>query len=230
MPSRRRPWRGPSLIMALVAGAGLHRAMANLIINGNFELPAVPDSIVSIVPSGEPLGFGWTVNKGDVEVFDGAGSRGIGASFDGSQLLDLNGSSVGGISQAFVTTPGAAYRLTFAYANNWVHSTASDPATATVRVFDTGSGLDVVVPLTISHGTSTGSNLGWTLATLTFTPTGTSTTLDFDSTRYSTPFGGIFLDGVSVTAVPEPESIAAATAASLAGLALVRRLRQSRLS
>ncbi len=212
-----------------MAGTGLDTAMANLIVNGSFEVPPTPNSIYTIVLGGEPAGFGWTVTKGEVETFDGLGyDFGYGQPYHGSQILDLNGVAVGGISQAFATTPGMSYQLTFAYANNWAATSPTDPATATVRIFDTGSGLDVVSPLAISHGTSAQSNLDWTLATLTFVPTGTSTTLDFDSTRYSTPTTGIFLDAVSVTPVPEPKSIAAASAASLAGLALVRRLRQGR--
>jgi hypothetical protein len=225
----RRPFASSLLIIALMAGTGLDTATANLIVNGSFEVPSTPNSIYTIVLGGEPAGFGWTVTKGEVETFDGLGyDFGYGQPYHGSQILDLNGVAVGGISQAFATTPGMSYQLTFAYANNWAATSPTDPATATVRIFDTGSGLDVVSPLAISHGTSAQSNLDWTLATLTFVPTGTSTTLDFDSTRYSTPTTGIFLDAVSVTPVPEPKSIAAASAASLAGLALVRRLRQGR--
>jgi hypothetical protein len=97
----------------------------------------------------------------------------------------------------------------FAYANNYVHTSLASPALAMVLLADTGLGVDLV-SLAISHGTSTSTNLDWTVGGLTFAAIGSSTTLRFISNS-PTPLGGILLDGVSVTgvpaAVPQPSSV-----------------------
>jgi hypothetical protein len=93
--------------------------------------------------------------------------------------------------------PGDVYKLSFAYANNYNHTNPSSPALATVRITDTGSAADLVSPLIISHGSSTSTNLDWTVGGLTFAAIGPSSTLRFISDS-PTPFGGILLDGVSV--------------------------------
>jgi hypothetical protein len=184
-------------------------AIAGLI-NGSFELPNVGlTGIAEIAPGSEPGGFGWKVDAGTVEVQGENYSNLPGPAFDGTQFLDLNGISVGTLSQTIDTSPGLSYQFRFAYANNYAHTSQASPALATVHVADVGSGTDLITPVSISHGTSTASNLDWTVLTLTFSATGDSTRLRFVSNT-SNPLGGILLDGGSLTplsTVPEPVSI-----------------------
>ncbi len=180
---------------------------ADLIVNGGFETPAVGATGISVIsPGAEPGGFGWTVGAGTVEVFGELGAL-PGPAFDGIQLLDLNGISVGALSQTFATVAGHDYWIEFAYANNYVHTGPGNPALALVSLFDAASSADLISPMLISHGTSAVGNLDWTLATLRFTAIGSLTTLRFDS-QSPTPFGGILLDGVrGSAAIPEPSSV-----------------------
>lgn len=204
-------------------------ARAELLINGGFETPNVGQAGITVIGSGaEPLGFGWMVNAGTVEVLSPDYLNLPPLGYEGSQFLDLNGISVGTLSQSFATIAGQSYQLSFAYANNYAHSSPSNPATATVRAFNSATGADLLTPVTISHGTSTASNLNWSVQSLAFTATGSSTTLRFISTTPA-PLGGIFLDGVRVTgpsAVPEPSTIwlmASGATVLLVSLCLRRR-------
>lgn len=198
--------------IALLLSAG--DARANLIINGSFETPDVTNgTYVTIFPGGEPAGFGWSVVAGSVDANDEELNAGqpLGPAYDGRQFLDLNGTLAGTLSQTFATTPGVSYTLDFAYSNNFAFTNMSDPATAVVTVTDTGIGNDLITPLTISHGTGGPGDQDWTVESLTFAATGSNTTLTFTSTRFTTPLGGILLDGVSVVgpaAVPAPGGLA----------------------
>jgi hypothetical protein len=133
--------------------------------------------------------------------------------------LDLNGTAVGTLSQTFVTTPGVTYQLSFAYANNYVHTNQANPARATVLVVG-GSGANLIDALEIAHGTSTATDLHWDVANLAFVANGDTATLRFISSSPSTPLGGILLHGNAVVPVPEPSSFLVAAAA--AGAALLR--------
>ncbi len=230
-------WKAQLLIcaaaLALLVGQPT-QVRADLIVNGSFERPNVGlTGIIEISRGTEPAGFGWRVDAGTVEVFGQLYPGLPGPSFDGVQHLDLNGISIGTLSQAFATTPGTDYQLSFAYANNYVHTNQTNPALATVRLLDTATGLDLLNPLGISHGTSTSTNLDWIVGTLTFTATGDSTTLRFISNTQD-PLGGILLDGVSVnavsvTVVPEPSSIMLVTlgALSLLGYSCRREMKMA---
>jgi len=202
-------------------------ALGDILVNGSFETPVVGLTGVRVIsPGGEPAGFGWVVNSGNVEVFGELYPGLPGPAFDGQQQLDLNGVSVGTLSQSFATAAGLSYLLGFAYANNYVHTNQANPALATVRVFDTASGANLVTPLSISHGTSASTNLDWTTGTVMFTATGANSTLRFISNT-SDPAGGILLDGVSVngvSAVPEP-SVTALLVVALAAAGLVKAVK-----
>jgi Protein of unknown function (DUF642)/PEP-CTERM motif len=188
----------------------------NLIVNGSFESPSATSSgkIIEVFSGSEPAGFTWHVTSGTVEItqqgyVDPAGQVFAGPAFQGSQWLDLDGISPGAIAQAFATTPGTLYALSFAYANNPFRNNPSDSGdpSATVRLTDTATN-DNLASLSISHDTSTGNNYDWTLSgPLQFVATGTSTTLSFVSNDAPESDEGVFLDGISVdAAVPEPSS------------------------
>ncbi len=203
------------LVVLLVLAVSVRPAQADFI-NGSFEDPVVGQAGILVIGAGnEPAAFGWTVTAGTVEVQGQLYASLPGPAFHGTQFLDLNGISVGSISQTFATTAGQQYRIDFAYASNYTHNTPLDPATALVRIVDGVSGSVLLANQALSHGTSSAANLDWKLASFDITATGNSTMLVFESTRLTKPFGGILLDGVSVNAVPEPASGVLLTVASL---------------
>jgi MYXO-CTERM domain-containing protein len=211
------------LLILLEVHAG--PAHASLIVNGSFEIPDVgPMGIATISVGTGPAGFGWTVDAGNVEVTGELYPPLPGPSFDGQQHLDLNGVLVGALSQTFSTAAGVDYDVSFVYASNYVHHNTTNPALATVRIADVGSGTDLVSPFSISHGTSSSTDLDWTLVVLTFTAIGPDTSLGFTSDSIDTPFGGILLDGVVV--VPEPSTLALGVLGLLGLLAFVWRRRR----
>jgi len=190
----------------------------NLIVNGSFESPSAVSSgnIIEIYSGSEPAGFTWHATMGTVEVVhqgyvDPAGDVFSGPAYQGSQWLDLDGISAGAISQAFATTPGQLYALSFAYANN---PRAPSPPSATVSLFDTATS-DTLASLSITHDSSTLSDYNWTLSpSVVFDAIGTSTTLSFVSNDASSSATGIFLDGVQVQVSPCPSLRASFCSAS----------------
>lgn len=198
-------------------------------INGGFEVPAIAGQFLTIAPGSEPTGFGWRVTAGTVDTvrqgFFGA------AAFEGTQWLDLDGSSAGTIVQSFATTSGAQYLVSFAYANNpFATGGATVPARGTFRVFDDATLDDLISPLQLLHSSSTQADLLWTsTGDLLFTATGAFTSFSFQSNNPASSFGGLFLDGVTLTAraggpgtggsVPEPSSALLA----LLGLGMLSR-------
>lgn len=210
-----------TLLGLMLAGASPGRA--NLITNGSFELPDVgPTGVEVIFSGGEPAGFGWQVGHGNVEVAGELYAPLPGPSLDGDQHLDLNGVTVGNIFQFFSTTVGVEYEMSFAYASNYAHHGPTHPALATVYITDVSS-TQVVTPFSISHGTSASTDLDWFVHSMRFTAIGASTAVGFDSESRQTPLGGILLDAVSVTVVPEPGT-ASLCLFGLLGLAARRRI------
>jgi choice-of-anchor C domain-containing protein len=190
--------------IAIVAAAFVPMsAHAQVIVNGSFEQPAT-STVVTVNGPANTTGLpGWTVGLVSIDVVNATGNGFLtGPAFDGAQYLDLDGSpGPGQISQTFSTTVGQSYVLSFAYGNNTIGAQSPNPG-ATVTV--TGSDL---APFTVNHSTSTTNNLDWTVFTGTFTATGTTAVLSFTSTSTGGN-GGILLDAVSVTPVPEPGAFA----------------------
>jgi hypothetical protein len=103
----------------------------------------------------------------------------------------------------FTTVPGELYTLSFAYANNAFNGFPSSSAAISIA-----SGANTLLNQSITHSTSTPSNLDWTQFSATFTATGPSATLTFAETIGGTN-AGIFLDAVvvdRVATVSEPAS------------------------
>jgi hypothetical protein len=128
---------------------------------------------------------------------------GWGASaFQGSQILDLVGyGNTGAVSQSFATTIGQKYQLTFAYSDNPGSGFTSQSA-AQAAVFVLGAGNSSLLSTTIAHDNAVGGNLNWTLYSGSFIANSESTTLNFN-TLFGQNNGGIMLDAVAVSAVPE---------------------------
>ena len=189
----------------MALGSSGSQADVNLIQNGGFEDPSIATfyqnygTQTNTPYSGTAFDAFWTVTSNNVDIVSGpnAPSGGV-AAYQGTQFLDLVGyGSTGGISQTFSTVIGQTYNLSFAYGNNpW--STNSAPPSALVDITSSGDVLSTIV----AHDGSTASNINWTLYSGTFVAGSTITTLSFD-TKVGGNNGGILLDAVSVSAVPE---------------------------
>ena len=187
------------------------------ITNGSFEQPATA-TFVSVTAPDTVTIPGWNVMAGTVDVGNALGNGFFtGPAYHGTQGLDLNGSSAGTIRQAFPTTPGTSYILSFAYANNYANTTSA-PASVVLR-----DNTNLFLSTTVTHSTSTAGNLDWTLFTHPFTAQEAITTLTFTSLIAGN--GGLLLDGVSVV-VPEP--VTSAVIGTLALATARRRIRTSR--
>ncbi len=103
--------------VAAVAPLGAAHADNNLIVNGDFETPALdPSRGLQTFETGGTIDGGFTVTRGNVDLtartFYNTPVHG------GNQALDLNGFGPGTITQAISTTPGRTYQLTFFLAAN----------------------------------------------------------------------------------------------------------------
>lgn len=192
-----------SMLAAVLAGTTLAAsgASANLLINGSFESPTISFPFyenygpTNLGNYGGTSFSGWTITVNNVDIVSQVGGWPAGAA-DGVQYLDLVGyGSTGGIAQSFATAIGQTYSLSFAYANN-PGSTSS--AAANVAVLG-APGISSV----FTHSISTTNNLGWTIFSGWFIANSTTSVLDFSNT-VGRNNGGVLLDAVNVTAVPEP--------------------------
>lgn len=198
---------------------------AGLVLNGSFEDPVSPGSYFTVAAGSSSL-TSWTVGTVAGTGVDIVKDVLLGAAYDGHQYIDLDGTpGPGSVSQSFTTTVGESYTLTFAYANNF-HNAST--ASAAYSVFD-GLG-NILGPTTITHNTSGGSGLDWTVLSVNFAARETTTSVLFKSLSALGINGGILLDAVSVdpaasTAVPEPSSILIVGFGALLCLAARRRNR-----
>ncbi|MEU2543875.1 DUF642 domain-containing protein [Streptomyces roseolus] len=114
---------------------------------------------------------GWTVT-GTVDVESAEWAK----TGSASQAVSLNGSSMGGISQALPTTPGRTVSVTFRYGTEtW---TGCD-TTKSLRFTVSGAGPDS--DRLINAGTPDKANPNWRTATYTFTAQSRISHLRFDS-------------------------------------------------
>src|ERR1051326_5972961 len=112
---RRSTITAALLLLAALAVAVLPAAAAtNLLKNGGFEKPVVPDGSYELFSTGQTFSH-WTVvgDQGDVAPISGAFQQN-GFSFPskaGKQWIDLTGRSntATGVAQTVATTPGTQY-------------------------------------------------------------------------------------------------------------------------
>ena len=214
-----------AIALTAIALGAANPARADLIVNGGFEFPPIGDVFYQNYgtftnnPYAGPSFQGWNITSNNVDIVNPIVGWNAPA-FQGAQILDLVGyGSTGAISQAFTTTPGQSYLLTFAYGNN----PGSGPAGASVTVFGSSSLLSALV----FHDTSTNGNLNWNVYSASFIANSETTTLAFNTTLGGNN-GGVLLDAVAVSAVPEPATWAMMIF-GFAGIALMayRRSRKS---
>jgi hypothetical protein len=205
-----------SLALAASAFFAVPTIASAQVANGSFETPDVSsEPCCNTVPPGTLPG--WNVT-GDINVVNGTYSSlppGTNLAQDGTQYLDLVGqSSQGSISQTIATVAGQVYQLSFYYSNNIFGG--APLASANVSIADLAA--------TVVHATATAVSLDWTLFTGTFTGTG-SDLLTFTSV-IDAQNGSVFLDNISIVAVPEVATwMLMIFGFGLAGAAIRRRKR-----
>jgi hypothetical protein len=181
------------LVFAAAFAAAIHSTNAQLIINGSFETPDTPTYMY--IDPGQNTLAPWVVGPSPVEVGDAVGNGFItGPAFEGVQMLDLHGR----LTQAFATTPGSLYTVTFAYTDHPAEPVTSAPARARVRLFD---GLGDRLNQTFTHTGAVSNDFHWTVFKGQFTALQNTTKLEFTplTTVPSGLPGGILLDAVQVT-------------------------------
>lgn len=185
---------------------------ANLIQNGSFEQGTLAD------PNGMTLAVGSTTI--DHWLVGGHGVDWIGTYWqaaDGGRSIDLDSGLVlgagpydGSLSQAFATTPGLEYRVTFEMAGN------PDGGLTIKPLQVTAAGTSVEFSFDNSLG-QTLANMGYQAREFLFFASNATTTLSFASLTNGGGQGfGPVLDNVSVTLVPEPASCILLIVGSLA--------------
>jgi choice-of-anchor C domain-containing protein len=186
-------------LVVLSTSVAASSAKADLVVNGSFEDPIIGTGYINQT---SPTNFpGWTITTNNVDIVNPVLQWGPGAvAADRIQVLDLVGyGSTGGIAQVVRTKIGTVYDLRFAYSNN----PGGSPTPTSDALVQLSGGASLSTDVT--HGGATTSNLNWYYYSYDFTATGTSTTLSFTENDHpGCCNGGVLLDAVSISAVPEP--------------------------
>ncbi len=208
------------MLAALGSAAVCGAAHANLIADGGFETPVVPNASYDLYQTGDSFGA-WSVDcpncttNGNVAVvstnFTQNGFDFV--SHSGSQWLDLTGNANqrSRIYQTLATTNGATYSVTF-----WIGNVV-DKAGVFGTSSDVGFSRTIpnAIPLieTFTNANSDGATQQWTEYTATFKALADTTTIFFynfdSSTDNSNGLDDVDVELVSAaTPVPEPASLA----------------------
>jgi len=217
----RTAWVGVSLLRLIDVGLTALSLMAlpafagnipnNLLLDPGFE-QAVP---MLYVPG--PIGDGWYVGEGNIEIINN--NQGYGTAHSGQQFADLDfGFEGNSLYQTVATTPGSTYAVSF-----WL----SDDVGGNYLLVTFGSS-------TLFDGLTPDLGSGnYELLTYNVTASDPQTTLTFTSQwRYTGGAGiGAVIDDVSVeplASTPEPSSLTL-FGSGMAGLAMaaVRKFRNS---
>jgi choice-of-anchor C domain-containing protein len=158
--------------------------------NGSFEINNNCDAPAGgwrLLAAGSTCITGWVIAAGSVDY-----SNGLWMASNGIRSVELNGDSVGGISQTFDTLPNHSYRVTFDMAGN----VAGPPVVKTMMVNAAGTSQAYSFDSTGKLYT----NMGWAARTFTFNSDSSgSTTIQFMSTSTADPRTGPVIDNVVVT-------------------------------
>lgn len=182
-------------------------AAANLIVNGSFETPVVPNAGFTNFPAGSTAITGWTVVGVDSAVINKNFTQ-SGITFqsqDGNQFIDLAGitsnSNASGVTQTILTVVGQTYEVSF-------YVGSSTDATSNHFFFPSTVDLSIAGGARVHYTNPVGPTnmLNWQLFVAPFTATGTTTSITFLNGSASNNFESM-LDNVVVNAVPEPRTI-----------------------
>jgi hypothetical protein len=173
----------------------------NLLSDGGFEGPKVPQDTQLLIVSSGTVFHGWTVTGPGAVTLVGAGYTEESGALHftphrGSQSLDVSGPSnegAAGVEQTVATTIGAGYRLTF-FLGNQDDSWANYPRPSKIEVVINGvsQGIfknDRIVP----------NDLAWRKFVIPFTASADATTVQFIN-RTPRPDNECGLDAVSLEA------------------------------
>jgi choice-of-anchor C domain-containing protein len=170
-------------------------ASAALFQNGSFENGLnPPTSGFSTLYGGSTDISGWTVGGHSIDWIGDYWQPAEGA----RNSVDLNGNAPGSISQAFDTTPGTTYRVTFAMAGN----PDSGDRYKDLRVTANGTSADYTFDIL----GKTHSIMGWDTREFFFAASGSQTTL-LTFLSLETDAYGPALGNVTVAPVPAPATI-----------------------
>ncbi len=210
----RRSVIGLSLFVGLSISA---MAQANLVQNGSFETGYEATTQINGGWPGNhgfwaPIGYNgatdtipnWTVSGGGVDWQDADPSvPGSMVAADGARFVDLNSccsNPPGVISQTIATTPGASYTLSFSYSGHSYWGCYFGPKTMQANA---GSTSTVVSADPAAEGYLDGTNI-WHAASVSFTASGSSTVISFESLENDGTCAGPLVDNVWV--LPQPPS------------------------
>ncbi|GAB7563211.1 hypothetical protein LG202_12500 [Methylobacillus methanolivorans] len=175
----------------LAASSGVNAA--NIVVNGSFEADTISGAYEQLANV-----TGW-YSDGLFEIQRGSDHGGWSAfntAYDGEQYLELNSTNLTSIWQDLSTTTGQLYNLSFAYSGR---SDTPGGLNSALEVYWGGN--QVVATSVTSHS-------GWVIYNFSnLVASNALTTLKFTSIEpQNAPSYGSFLDGVVVTAVPEPST------------------------
>ena len=188
--------------------------VTNIVTNGGFEADCIcgnPWKLLSNVTGWSSTGL-FEIQKGS----DTGGLPVFNTSYEGKQYLELNSTGLTTVSQLLPTVTGALYDLTFAYSGR------SDTPGGLKSALEVFWGSDKLVSTKVSPHSD------WIEYSFDDLVAGSSSTLlSFRSTGpIAAPGYGSYLDGVVVTAVPEP-GVGAMLLAGLGAMGLMFRRRKS---
>lgn len=167
----------------LSGGGKTGGGVENILRNGSFEEGTDPGVYLPLNPGSKGI-TDWEVTRGGI---DYVGTDWV--SSEGNRSIDLNGTpGVGGVAQAFTTTPGHKYDVSFDLAGHY------SGLLQTMRVSAAGQSAD----FSFQSGTDP-KQLGWKEYTWDFTAKDPQTTIEFSSLQTGYEYGGPALDNVVVT-------------------------------
>ena len=207
-------------LAALAAISATASAAGNLLVDGDFEAAVLQQapgtwSLHKNVP-------GWIVTAAGnpFETIGGLEVRNDVAGNDGSDFIELDGNENDRITQAFATTVGKEYQITFMYADRAGVAANSLGFDATVLT----GGFSNLHLTTLDKGAFGDDGAQWHEAVIDFTAYSNLSVFSIAAAGVSDSYGTSF-DNFSAVAVPEPASLGL-FAAGLAMLGLTARRRR----
>ena len=189
---------------AVLALSQLGIAQAAGLADGSFAQGSGAGSFTTVA-AGQTIGP-WTVTGNSVDLIGSYGEK----TPDGSFTVDLDGNGRGGIKQTISNLAAGEYELSFYLGGNPDGGTAAKHLNVSID--------GITIPYTFVDTGATHADMGYEFEDFFFTLTSpTTTTLSFTSTDPAADAYGAVIGQVSLTAVPEPGSMALL----LAGLGLL---------